>query len=38
MCFRYGSLHCCCVDGGNIGRAKVSVGEANSTVNSEKVT
>ena len=38
MCFCNCDLHSCCVDRGNIGRAKASVGEMNGTVNMEEVT
>ena len=38
MCFGNGSLHGCHVDGGYIGGTEVGVDEANSTVNSEKMT
>ena len=33
-----GSLHGCCIDRGNIGRAKVDVGEVYGTVDLEEVT
>ena len=37
MCFGNGSLHDCCIDRGNIGRAKVGVDEMNGTVDTEEM-
>ena len=38
MCFHNGSLHGCCIDGENIGRAKVGMGEMNGIIDTEEMT
>ena len=38
MCLGNGSLHGCCIDRGDVGRTEAGVGEANGTVDSEKMT